>query len=149
MNIRSTQIPVSSPFTPASVTVKADSSAPAQSALPQEDFVSSSNAFFSADKLKSFAVIGGVSLVGAAIGAVGGNFTGAIGGIAGAVAGAAGGVAAATALPGEKIKTGLMLGAIGGAIAGSSYGNTGMTVGLGLAGATLPYSVLIAAFAIK
>ena len=93
---------------------------------------------FTASNLIGAAVIGGIGLTGAALGAYAGYASGALAGIAGTIAGGAGGVAIAAASKGEPVGKGALLGALGGAIIGISFGHPGVAVGLGVAGAMLP-----------
>lgn len=70
-----------------------------------------------------------------------------ISGVIGAVVGASAGASLAAALPGEKIKTGALLGMVGGAILGASGGgSTAANVAMGVAGATVPFGLLMAVF---
>lgn len=70
-----------------------------------------------------------------------------ISGVVGAVVGASAGASLAAALPGEKIKTGALLGLVGGAILGASGGgSTAANVAMGVAGATVPFGLLMAVF---
>jgi len=70
-----------------------------------------------------------------------------ISGVIGAVVGASAGASLAAALPGEKIKTGALLGLVGGAILGASGGgSTAASVAMGVAGATVPFGLLMAVF---
>lgn len=71
----------------------------------------------------------------------------ALSGIAGAVVGASAGASLAAALPGQRIKTGALLGLVGGAIVGASAGGTtAANVAMGVAGATMPFGLLMAVF---
>ena len=71
----------------------------------------------------------------------------AISGIAGAVVGASAGASLAAAMPGQRIKTGALLGLVGGAIVGASAGGTtAANVAMGVAGATMPFGLLMAVF---
>lgn len=97
----------------------------------------------SGNDVKAATILGGLGLAGAALGAFAGNYEGAIAGIAGAVVGASAGASVSVHLPGEKIKTGMVLGAVAGAISASSFGGTGAAVAMGVAGATLPYGAII------
>lgn len=97
-----------------------------------------------ADKAKGAAIIGGLGLAGAALGAFAGNSSGVVAGIAGAAVGITGGASLASRLPGEHIGTGAVLGAIGGGILAASTGDPISAVGLGIAGATLPYGSVLA-----
>ena len=107
-----------------------------QPEMPADSFT------FGSDDLKSYAVMGGIALLGGAIGAAAGNYSGVIAGIGGAIAGAAGGTCLGIAAD-EHIKTGAVLGAVGGAILASSVGHPAAAIGLGLAGATLPYAAIV------
>lgn len=103
------------------------------------------------EKLKQWAGIGGAVLVGAGLGFGAGVASGAwvgpaIGGPLGAVAGASGGATLAAFLPGEKIKSGALLGALAGGIIGASTNHPVAVAALTLAGATLPFGLLMAVF---
>lgn len=95
------------------------------------------------DKIKSGLLIGSVMAVGGALGVYAGLCTGILPGLAGTIAGASGGVAIATALPSTPIKVGALAGAIAGTLVGATVGNPVAAVALGLAGAAIPYSVLV------
>lgn len=135
MNIQTSTLKTHNRFQPASTKPQAAQA----EAAPPSDAVTLSTA----NDLKALAVGGGISLVGAALGAAAGNYSGALAGLAGAVVGAAAGTSAAVHMPGEKIGMGAIVGAVGGAVVASSFGNTGLAVGMGLAGLTLPYGAII------
>ena len=68
-------------------------------------------------------------------------------GVAGAVVGASAGACLAAALPGENIKAGALVGLVGGAILGATAGGSTLGhVALGVAGATVPFGLLMAVF---
>lgn len=101
----------------------------------------------SSDDLKSWAAIGGIGLVGAAIGygagAASGQFMGPIiGGPLGAFAGACGGATLGAFLPGEHIKAGAVVGAIAGGVIGATTNHPVAKIALAAAGATLPIAFL-------
>lgn len=98
------------------------------------------------EKVKQVAVIGGVALVGAALGAYAGLNTGFLAGLAGTVAGAAGGASLATAMKGQPIVGGACVGALAGMYVGSSVAGPLAAVAMGIAGATLPYGLIVAVF---
>lgn len=97
------------------------------------------------EKVKRGAVIAGISLAGAALGAYAGLATGVLAGLAGVVAGASGGAVAGAYLPGGKVRLGALAGAIGGGILAASAGGPIAAVLLGAAGATAPVGLLMAA----
>ncbi|MCA9794546.1 MAG: hypothetical protein KC910_22215 [Candidatus Eremiobacteraeota bacterium] len=117
--------------------------AASQPQIPQESFTRSN----SGEKIKQAAVLGGIGLIGAGLGAYAGMGTGIFAGLAGIVAGASGGAVAAAYLPGEKIKLGAIAGAIGGGLLGASLGHPALAAVMGLAGATLPVGGFMAIFA--
>lgn len=71
----------------------------------------------------------------------------AVSGVAGAIVGASAGASLATATKGQNVKLGALVGAVGGAIVGASYGGTTFgNVAMGVAGATMPYGLLVGIF---
>lgn len=130
--------------TPATVTQLRSVAQPETASVPQDSFVKSSSV---GEKIKSTLIIGGVGLVGGALGAYAGLNTGVLAGLAGTVAGASGGALLATKMPSENIKAGALVGAITGAIVGASIAHPAAAVALGVAGATIPVGLLLAVFA--
>lgn len=95
------------------------------------------------DNVKAAAVLGGIGLVGGALGVYAGLSTGILAGLAGTIAGAAGGASLATAFKSQPIIPGMVLGALGGAILGASTASPLLAVGLGIAGASLPFAAFV------
>lgn len=132
-------------FVPRSLPKVQTSSQEDQTQAPKDGFLSS-------DTKNTLAFVG-VAATTAAVG-YGGSLAHnipymgpAISGVVGAVVGASAGASLAAALPGERIKTGALLGMVGGAILGSSAGgSTAANVAMGVAGATVPYGLLMAVF---
>ena len=97
--------------------------------------------------------LGGVTLACSGVG-VAGSFAhnipyvgSTLSGVAGAIVGASAGACIAAALPGENIKVGALAGLVGGAILGATAGGTTLGhVALGVAGATIPFGLLMAVF---
>ena len=120
--------------------------ATSESAPEVQDTVSHSHS-----ELKNNLKLGAVSAVCGALGYAGSvahaiPFAGpAISGIAGAIVGASAGAAIATKMPGEPIKAGAVLGLVGGAILGASGGgNPATSAAMAVAGATVPFGLLVA-----
>lgn len=95
------------------------------------------------EKIKSGLIIGSVMAVGCAIGVYAGLSTGILPGLAGTIAGASGGVALATAMKGSPIKTAALAGAIAGTLIGATVASPFVAVALGIAGAAIPYSLMV------
>lgn len=96
------------------------------------------------DKVKQTAIIGGVGLVGAALGAYAGLGTGVLAGLAGTVAGASGGLTLAAGTS-QDLKVGALIGGLTGTLVGATMSHPAAAVVLGIAGATIPVGLILGA----
>jgi hypothetical protein len=142
MNVRTIQVPQSGTTRALSDFLPTASSAGPAGLIPTDRFTRSA----AGDKVKQAVVIGGASLIGAALGAYAGLGTGVLAGLAGTVAGASGGSTLGGYLPGGHVKLGALGGAIAGTLVGASVSHPAAAVVMGLAGATLPVAVLFGIF---